>query len=75
MDALNNQKVIFKVEITCYEDGQMSVTGPIEQPVIFFDIMNQAERIILNRVAETMKRQHESRIIKPEMKVAGCTKN
>jgi len=72
-DAVNQQKVVFKIEITAYDDGQILVQGPFDRPMVFFDLMNTAERTVLNRTAKQINEQAEKRIVTPNtnIKLAG----
>jgi hypothetical protein len=47
-NALKQEKIVFQISITGYEDGQMEVNGP-SNPIVFIDIMNQAQRLMLDR--------------------------
>lgn len=59
------KKVAAKFVVTAFDDGSVEVTGPINNLALYTDVMNRAERAVL----DTLKKSLESRIVIPEMKV------
>lgn len=57
--------IVAEFRIVATKNGEVKVFGPIDNILGFFDVMNRAQRAVLNHFAQ----QKNNRIIVPEMKV------
>lgn len=58
-------EVIYEYHIKVFADGNASIEGPIDNLLIYRDVMNKVERAVLNRFAQGER----SRIVVPKIGV------
>jgi len=61
------RQVVAEISIKALANGNVEVFGPINNLLMFTDIMNKAERTVLNHTARSA--QNKSNIIVPDLKI------
>jgi hypothetical protein len=61
-------EVMFEIKIRAMKDGSINVSGPVQNFVLFRDIMNAAERAVLKKMQTQIQKEAQKRIIEPGMK-------
>jgi len=51
----DEQNIACKIEIILYDNGGIFVVGPVENFMLFRDMMNAAERIVLQKIAQDFR--------------------
>jgi hypothetical protein len=49
-------KKVLEITISGYDDGRLLVNGPLENPFLMVDMLNSAQRVILDRAREQINR-------------------
>jgi len=63
MSNLQEEKVVARIVIEVLEDGKLKVNGPLDNPMLFTDIMTQAMSTMLGRLKSKHKEESQKRII------------
>jgi len=63
--AQPENKVMVEINIKMYEDESIRVSGPTDNFLIFRNVMNTAERAVLNKIASNLIKAKENKIVKP----------
>jgi len=58
--------IAVEFKFTGYTDGSVTATGPIDNFLLYRDIMNRGERAILDRIAKALQ-EKQSNIIVPSV--------
>lgn len=65
-------KPIMTWTITLYQNGGVSVNGLLDNFIVFRDVMNAAERAVIDRMVKAgQERQAQNRIVIPKMGMPG----
>ena len=64
-------KVIGGYKIDLLADGRVTVSGDLDNFLLFRDAMNKAERAVLEHIAKQMKTKMNNRIVIPNLDVKG----
>lgn len=74
-DFANKKNVAYKIKIYAMKDGTIQVTGPIKNLLLFRDIMNMAERAVLEQIKAQAQQNNENRIVKPGLVIPATGRN
>ena len=66
-----NSDVVFEINITVTRNGAIEVKGPTDNFMLFRDIMNNAERAVMNAMAAEVMKKTEKQIITRNTVLAG----
>ena len=68
------QTILEEIKITMFQDGSIRVTGPaggaVNNFMAFREMMNAAERAVLEKIGKAMMKEQESQIVKPSSLVS-----
>jgi len=63
--------VVSEYVVQCLADGNVTITGNLDNFLLFRDAMNKAERAVLEHIAKQMKTKMNNRIVIPNLDVKG----
>lgn len=63
------KKIIAKFEIMVYDDGNVQVSGPIKNYPFYFDVINKANRAVLNMWRKEIAEESKILRVKPHLVV------
>ena len=61
----HEKKIVFKVTIEAYDNGSVTVNGPMDNFPGMIDVLNSAERAVIDRLASKIKQK--SNIVMPDL--------
>lgn len=65
------RRVIAEYRIEVLADGNVAISGELDNFLLFRDAMNKAERAVLERLAAGLKNRMNNRIVVPSLDVKG----
>ncbi len=65
------RKVVVEYKIEVLSDGNVSISGDLDNFLLFRDVMNKAERAVLERIAAGIKNRVNNRIVVPNLGIKG----